>query len=217
MQFRNIAGRFDRAQRRAEAGQGRPARAQPPAAPCSSWRAKASTRHPPEVRRDPQGARRLPRHDRRGRQRRAQPAQYGKAGAKRWRGIRPTVRGVAMNPVDHPHGGGEGKSSQGNPHPVSPWGWNTKGKKTRTNKRTSRHDRARRQNKIRQEDQELKSASFAQERSVRRSAPRQEGADRVTGKNDRRPIKTWSRRSMVTAGNGGPHDGGPQRPSASRC
>jgi large subunit ribosomal protein L2 len=61
---------------------------------------------------------------------------YGKAGAKRWRGIRPTVRGAAMNPVDHPHGGGEGKAGQGNPHPVSPWGWNTKGKKTRRNKRT---------------------------------------------------------------------------------
>ena len=63
--------------------------------------------------------------------------QYGKAGAKRWLGIRPTVRGLAMNPVDHPHGGGEGKSGQGNPHPVSPWGWQTKGKKTRRNKRTS--------------------------------------------------------------------------------
>jgi large subunit ribosomal protein L2 len=62
---------------------------------------------------------------------------YGKAGAKRWRGIRPTVRGVVMNPVDHPHGGGEGKSGQGNPHPVSPWGWQTKGKKTRRNKRTN--------------------------------------------------------------------------------
>jgi large subunit ribosomal protein L2 len=62
--------------------------------------------------------------------------QYGKAGAKRWKGIRPTVRGVVMNPVDHPHGGGEGKSGQGNPHPVSPWGWQTKGKKTRRNKRT---------------------------------------------------------------------------------
>jgi len=63
--------------------------------------------------------------------------KYGKAGAIRWRGVRPTVRGLAMNPVDHPHGGGEGKSGQGNPHPVSPWGWNTKGKKTRRNKRTS--------------------------------------------------------------------------------
>jgi large subunit ribosomal protein L2 len=62
---------------------------------------------------------------------------YGKAGAIRWRGIRPTVRGAAMNPVDHPHGGGEGKSGQGNPHPVSPWGWQTKGKKTRHNKRTN--------------------------------------------------------------------------------
>ena len=74
---------------------------------------------------------------------------YGKAGAKRWLGIRPTVRGLAMNPVDHPHGGGEGKSGQGNPHPVSPWGWNTKGKKTRTNKRTSNMIVQRRQNKIR--------------------------------------------------------------------
>jgi large subunit ribosomal protein L2 len=59
----------------------------------------------------------------------------GKAGAKRWRGIRPTVRGVAMNPVDHPHGGGEGKTSGGR-HPVTPWGIPTKGYKTRNNKRT---------------------------------------------------------------------------------
>ncbi|MFH0791287.1 MAG: 50S ribosomal protein L2 [Candidatus Omnitrophota bacterium] len=55
----------------------------------------------------------------------------GKAGRKRWLGIRPTVRGLAMNPVDHPHGGGEGKSGQGNPHPVSPWGQPTKGYRTR--------------------------------------------------------------------------------------
>lgn len=61
----------------------------------------------------------------------------GKAGAKRWRGIRPTVRGVAMNPVDHPHGGGEGKTSGGR-HPVSPWGVPTKGYKTRSNKRTDK-------------------------------------------------------------------------------
>ena len=59
----------------------------------------------------------------------------GKAGAKRWRGVRPTVRGVAMNPVDHPHGGGEGRTSGGR-HPVTPWGVPTKGYKTRTNKRT---------------------------------------------------------------------------------
>lgn len=61
----------------------------------------------------------------------------GKAGAKRWRGIRPTVRGVVMNPVDHPHGGGEGRTSGGR-HPVSPWGQPTKGKKTRKNKRTDK-------------------------------------------------------------------------------
>ncbi len=61
---------------------------------------------------------------------------YGKAGAMRWRGIRPTVRGTAMNPVDHPHGGGEGRTKGGR-HPVSPWGQPTKGHKTRRNKRTA--------------------------------------------------------------------------------
>ena len=63
--------------------------------------------------------------------------KLGKAGAQRWRGIRPTVRGVAMNPVDHPHGGGEGRTSGGR-HPVSPWGVPTKGYKTRSNKRTDK-------------------------------------------------------------------------------
>ena len=58
----------------------------------------------------------------------------GKAGRSRWLGIRPQSRGVVMNPCDHPHGGGEGKSPQGIPHPVSPWGWHTKGKKTRHHK-----------------------------------------------------------------------------------
>jgi large subunit ribosomal protein L2 len=61
----------------------------------------------------------------------------GKAGRSRWLGIRPQSRGVVMNPCDHPHGGGEGKSPQGNPHPVSPWGWHTKGKKTRKVKKLS--------------------------------------------------------------------------------
>ncbi|MBK8337739.1 MAG: 50S ribosomal protein L2 [Sterolibacteriaceae bacterium] len=60
----------------------------------------------------------------------------GKAGANRWRGIRPTVRGVAMNPIDHPHGGGEGKTAAGR-DPCSPWGVPTKGYRTRSNKRTS--------------------------------------------------------------------------------
>jgi len=73
---------------------------------------------------------------------------YGKAGAKRWLGKRPTVRGVAMNPVDHPHGGGEGKTSGGR-HPVSPWGTPTKGYKTRSNKRTDNMIVRRRSNKKR--------------------------------------------------------------------
>lgn len=62
----------------------------------------------------------------------------GKAGRKRWMGVRPTVRGVAMNPVDHPHGGGEGKTSGGR-HPVTPWGIATKGKKTRTKKPSDKY------------------------------------------------------------------------------
>lgn len=72
--------------------------------------------------------------------------KLGKAGATRWRGIRPTVRGVVMNPVDHPHGGGEGRTSGGR-HPVSPWGQPTKGKKTRKNKRTDKLIVSRRRNK----------------------------------------------------------------------
>ena len=63
--------------------------------------------------------------------------KLGKAGAARWRGVRPTVRGVAMNPVDHPHGGGEGRTSGGR-HPVTPWGVPTKGYKTRKNKTTDK-------------------------------------------------------------------------------
>ena len=63
--------------------------------------------------------------------------KLGKAGATRWRGVRPTVRGVAMNPVDHPHGGGEGRTSGGR-HPCTPWGVPTKGYKTRKNKRTDK-------------------------------------------------------------------------------
>ena len=66
-----------------------------------------------------------------------QNINFGKAGRKRWLGVRPTVRGVAMNPIDHPHGGGEGRTSGGR-HPVTPWGKGTKGNKTRNNKQTDR-------------------------------------------------------------------------------
>jgi len=66
-----------------------------------------------------------------------QNIKLGKAGRKRWLGKRPQVRGVAMNPIDHPHGGGEGRTSGGR-HPVTPWGKPTKGKRTRSNKKTDR-------------------------------------------------------------------------------
>jgi len=66
-----------------------------------------------------------------------QNVEIGKAGRTRWKGVRPTVRGVAMNPIDHPHGGGEGKTSGGR-HPVTPWGQPTKGFRTRNNKRTDK-------------------------------------------------------------------------------
>ncbi len=71
----------------------------------------------------------------------------GKAGRARWLGRRPHVRGVVMNPVDHPHGGGEGRAGQGNPHPVSPWGMPTKGYKTRRNKATDKYIVRRRKKK----------------------------------------------------------------------
>jgi len=63
--------------------------------------------------------------------------RLGKAGRSSWLGIKSHVRGAAMNPVDHPHGGGEGKAPQGNPHPVSPWGMKTKGLKTRRSRKYS--------------------------------------------------------------------------------
>ena len=134
--------RHDDSQRRVEARQGRRSSRAAPAAPRSSSRAKASYAtirlRSTEMRKVHVDCRATigevgnDEHN---------LSSYGKAGAKRWRGIRPTVRGVVMNPVDHPHGGGEGKSGQGNPHPVSPWGWKTKGKKTRTQQAHRRHDR----------------------------------------------------------------------------
>jgi large subunit ribosomal protein L2 len=72
----------------------------------------------------------------------------GKAGAMRWRGVRPTVRGVVMNPVDHPHGGGEGRTAAGM-NPVSPWGQKTKGYRTRKNKRTDNMRVSRRPRNVR--------------------------------------------------------------------
>ncbi len=76
-----------------------------------------------------------------------QNIKIGKAGRNRWKGKRPSVRGVAMNPVDHPHGGGEGKSSGGR-NPVSPWGQSAKGLKTRNNKRTNKYIISRRKKRV---------------------------------------------------------------------
>ena len=75
-----------------------------------------------------------------------QNIKIGKAGRNRWKGRRPSVRGVAMNPVDHPHGGGEGKTSGGR-SPVSPWGQSAKGLKTRNDKRTDKYMMTRRKRK----------------------------------------------------------------------
>ena len=117
--------------------------------------------------------------------------KHGKAGAKRWLGIRPTVRGVAMNPIDHPHGGGEGKTSGGR-DPVSPWGTPTKGFKTRSNKRTdkllSEEELTRVENKY---GQIIKKGPFIDHHL-------QAKVDKALKENDKKPIKTWSRRSVIS-------------------
>ena len=114
-------GRYDGAQRRVEAGcrrQDRPRRRRRDPAHREGRRVRDAA---PAVHRDAPGPDRLPGHGRLGRQRRGALISIGKAGRNRWKGVRPQTRGVAMNPVDHPLGGGEGKSSGGRP-PVSPWG-----------------------------------------------------------------------------------------------
>ena len=122
-----------------------------------------------------------------------QNVNYGKAGRMRWKGRRPHNRGVTMNPVDHPHGGGEGRTSGGR-HPVTPWGQPTKGHKTRRNKKTDRHDHPQ---PPRREDE----GRLTMPRSVWKG-PFVDGylfdkveAARDSGRNE--IIKTWSRRSTI--------------------
>ena len=116
----------------------------------------------------------------------------GKAGRNRWLGWKPHNRGVTMNPVDHPMGGGEGRTSGGR-HPTTPWGVPTKGYKTRNNKRTDRHDRPPPEQEVRSQRtmaRSLKKGYFIDDHL----------ADKVAAMNDRgekRVIKTWSRRSTV--------------------
>ena len=116
--------------------------------------------------------------------------EIGKAGRSRWLGRRPHNRGVVMNPVDHPHGGGEGRSSGGR-HPVTPWGIPTKGYKTRGNKRTDPPDHP-----PPQQGKGLIHGAFRLEGPVRRRLPAQQGrSGRASGRNE--IIKIWSRRSTI--------------------
>jgi large subunit ribosomal protein L2 len=131
------AGRHDRAQRRAEARQGRPGRSFGRHL-CPARRPRPGHGDPaPELGRAAHRPRFLHGHRRCGVQPGPRNVNLGKAGRKVWLGKRPHNRGVAMNPVDHPHGGGEGRTSGGR-HPVTPWGKPTKGKKTRSNKSTDK-------------------------------------------------------------------------------
>ena len=137
-------GRLDRALHRDEAGQGCADRAQRRRSACSWSRAKASTPRcvcaPAKCARcRPSAAPRSAKSATTSTTSRSSARPARSAGAA----SRPTVRGAAMNPVDHPHGGGEAKAGQGNPHPVTPWGEPTKGYKTRHNKRTTAVHRAR--------------------------------------------------------------------------
>ena len=130
--------RHDGAQHRAAPGQGRPDGPRPPAPPPSSWRRRGPTRRC----KLPSGEVRKVHVDCRATVGQVGNIDHknisiGKAGRTRWLGRRSHNRGVAMNPVDHPHGGGEGKTSGGR-HPVTPWGKPTKGYKTRNNKRTQK-------------------------------------------------------------------------------
>ena len=113
----------------------------------------------------------------------------GKAGRSRWLGKRPHVRGVAMNPVDHPLGGGEGKTSGGR-HPVSPWGKPTKGYKTRNNKRTDRFI-------VHAEKAEVSSMSRSLKKGPFVDVPLLEKIEVMNRGGDKKVIKTWSRRSTV--------------------
>ena len=146
----------------------------------------------PALGRDPQGPPRLPRHRRPGRQHRARNIHVGKAGRTRWLGSRPHNRGVTMNPVDHPMGGGEGRSL-GWPSPVLAVGPADQGPQDAQEQADRRDDHQ----APRQEGIEERHGSFSQEGSVRRQAPHEEGGRRRSARSRRRCIKTWSRRSTI--------------------
>jgi ribosomal protein S19 len=114
---------------------------------------------------------------------------YGKAGRRRHMGIRPTVRGVAMNPIDHPHGGGEGRTGEGKPQ-VSPWNTLTKGYRTRSNKRTQTMIVSAARSEAVEMARSLKKGPFVDHHLLAK-------ADKAVTTKDKKPIKTWSRRSTI--------------------
>ena len=130
----------------------------------------------------------------------------GKAGRTRWLGRRSHVRGVAMNPVDHPHGGGEGRS-KGN-HPQTPWGKPTKGYKTRHNKRTDQLHR----HAAQEASEEEARGAFGQKRVRSSTSISLKKVEAMNASGEKRVVKTWSRRSTITPGHGRPHVRGAQRP-----
>ena len=186
-------GRHDHPLRRDAAGQGRADRAFGRHRRCSCWRAKALTRRCAcararsasvliecratigEVGNEENNLR-----------------QIGKAGAMRWRGIRPTVRGVAMNPVDHPHGGGEGRTGTKR-DPVSPWGQLTKGYRTRKQQAHRHDDRAAPQPQVRGN----RDGTFTEERARSSTGTCRRRSRTAQATKDKKPIKTWSRRSTI--------------------
>ena len=130
----------------------------------------------------------------------------GKAGRNRWKGIRPTNRGVTMNPVDHPHGGGEGKTSGGR-HPVTPWGQPTRGYKTRNNKRTDAfivsrrtkgsRDRHRERKARRRKPGATKLWHVRQKRVRFIDAHLMVKIEVMNQANEKKVVSTWSRRSTI--------------------
>ena len=119
----------------------------------------------------------------------------GKAGRTRWKGVRPTVRGSAMNPVDHPHGGGEGKTNSGR-HPVTPWGKPTNGHRTRNKKKASQKFivRGRKPRQARRGANSVGRSS----RRARSSRPSSCSASRtMNAANEKRLVRTWSRSSTI--------------------
>ncbi len=198
---RSTASRCSRA--RARRSRARPAR------PCSCSRAKASTRSCGCARaRSARCTSTAARRSAKSATRSTTCARSARPARNRWRGIRPTVRGIAMNPVDHPMGG-RTNGGGGRHHPMSPWGTPAKGYKTRKNKRTDVHDRPppSRDEGITSMARSIKKGPFVDGHLMAK-------VEEARAINDKKPIKTWSRRSTITPDFVGPDDRRAQRQAA---